>query len=146
MFSCNSDDPDREKPVIDLTPDWVFPANCDTLWFGEPFRLKMRFLDNHELGSWSMEIHHNFDQHAHTTEIDVCPMDPKKSAVNPFGLIRDFTIPEGSTVHDTEVELMLQDSGSGGLFDAGDYHLVIRLTDKTGWSTFKGLSLKILHR
>jgi hypothetical protein len=146
VFSCSSEDPDREKPVIDLSPEWVFPGNCDTLYYGEPFHLKMRFHDNQELGSWSMEIHHNFDQHAHTTEISLCPMDQKKTAVNPLGMIRDFTIPTGLTVYDTDVELILEDAGQAGLYETGDYHLVIRLTDKTGWSTFRGLGVKMQRR
>jgi hypothetical protein len=28
--------------------------------------------------------------------------------------------------------------------DPGDYHFMIRLTDKEGWQTLKGLSIKIL--
>lgn len=146
LLSCGHDDHDTEKPVIDLSPEWVFPGNCDTLYLDETFRLRMRFSDNQELGSWSMEIHHNFDQHAHTTEIGTCPMDAKKLAVNPLGVIRDFTIPAGSKEYDTDVELKLDDSGQAGLYDTGDYHLVVRLTDKTGWSSFKGLSIKVLRR
>ena len=33
-----------------------------------------------------------------------------------------------------------------GLYDEGDYHFFISLTDKEGWSAQKGLSVKMLHR
>jgi hypothetical protein len=32
------------------------------------------------------------------------------------------------------------------LYDEGDYHFQIRLTDKEGWSTMKGLNVKLLRR
>ncbi|NLF43106.1 MAG: DUF4625 domain-containing protein, partial [Bacteroidales bacterium] len=37
---------DKTKPVIDLTIIDAFPLNCDTLYFGEPFELKVLFSDN----------------------------------------------------------------------------------------------------
>ena len=38
-------------------------------------------------------------------------------------------------------------SGEGTeLFDDGDYHFFISLTDDAGWSVQKGLSIKMLHR
>ncbi len=40
--SCEKDENiDSQKPVIDLSIQDAFPVNCDTLYFGEPFILKV---------------------------------------------------------------------------------------------------------
>lgn len=67
--SCKKDDIDKEKPVIDLTIQDAFPVNCDTLYFVASFTMKVRFTDNVELGSFSIEIHQNFDHHSHSMEV-----------------------------------------------------------------------------
>lgn len=69
--ACTKDDIDKEKPVIDLTIQDAFPVNCDTLYFGESFTMRMRFTDNAELGSYSIDIHNNFDHHSHSTEVTI---------------------------------------------------------------------------
>jgi hypothetical protein len=106
----------------------------------------MGLSDNVELGSYSLEIHHNFDQHAHSTEVEVCVMDPKKTPVNPFQTIRDFEIPAGITDYTVDQVIILPASDGEGPFDPGDYHFFISLTDREGWSMQKGISIKILHK
>jgi hypothetical protein len=143
---CSRDDTDDIKPEIDLNFEDAFPVNCDTLWLGETFTFKVRFRDNSELGSFSMEIHDNFDHHAHSTEVVNCEFDPVKTPVNPFHLIRDFTLPPGSTTHETDVQITIPEGNNKGDFDEGDYHLFISLTDREGWSAQKGLSIKVFKR
>jgi hypothetical protein len=137
---------DKEKPVIDLSAADAFPGNCDTLYFGEPFVLKMAFSDNVELGSYSIDIHHNFDHHSHSTEITSCTMDPIKEAFNSFTHIQNYSIPTGQQHYQTQLSIPLPTSNDDGSFDEGDYHFYISLTDHEGWSTQKGLSIKILYR
>lgn len=145
-FSCKKDDEvDTEKPVINIGFQGAFPVNCDTLHFGETFVLKMKFSDNTELGSYSIEIHNNFDHHSHSTEVTECELDPIKVPVNPYLFINDYAIPGGSTVYETNVEISIPTGNSDGSFDEGDYHFFINLTDKEGWSTQKGLSIKMLQ-
>ncbi len=145
--SCEKDDEiDKEKPAIDLTIEDAFPLNCDTLYFGESFELKVLFSDNVELGSYSVDIHHNFDHHSHSTEVTECELDPVKDPVNPFIFIEDYDIPAGLQEHKTSLSISIPSENGDGLFDEGDYHFFISLTDKEGWSTQKGLSIKMLHR
>jgi len=137
---------DTEPPVIDLTYPATFPTNCDTLYFGETFTLKMSFSDNIELGSFSLDIHHNFDHHSHSTEVTECNLDSVKSPLNPFVMIENYQLPAGINNYTINFPISLPAENGNGTLDPGDYHLMVRLTDKEGWSSMKGLSIKILHR
>lgn len=145
--SCEKDSGiDKQKPEISLDIAGAFPKNCDTIYFGETFDFKVLFADNVALGSFNIEIHHNFEHHSHSTEVNTCVLDPVKSPVNPFTLIRDYTIPAGLTAYETNIAVEIPTGNMSGLFDDGDYHFFISLTDKEGWSAQKGLSIKMLHR
>jgi hypothetical protein len=146
VLSCSKTPIDDKKPEIDLSIQGAFPLNCDTLYFGEPFTFKVLFSDNAELGSYSIDIHHNFDHHSHSTEISNCEMDAKKSPVNPFVLIEDHDIPQGTKQFETSLEITIPDGNFIGQFDEGEYHLFISLTDNEGWSAQKGLNIKIKYR
>jgi hypothetical protein len=146
VTSCVKTEIDDEKPVIDLSITGAFPLNCDTLYFGEDFTLTLRAIDNVELGSMSIDLHHNFDHHNHSTEITECTFDPIKTPVNPFLLTSDITIPSGKTDYTINQVINISSGNLVGEFDEGDYHFFISLTDKSGWSTQKGLSVKIMKR
>lgn len=150
IYSCEKEDEiDKEKPVIDLSIPNAFPVNCDTLYFGESFNFKVLISDNLELGSisaFSIDIHNNFDNHSHSTEVTACNIDPVKEPVNPYLFIKSFDIPSGVSKYETNLEISIPSSDSNGDYDEGDYHFFISLTDKNGWSTQKGLSVKMLHR
>lgn len=146
LNSCGKDDIDTEKPSIDISIEDAFPISCATMYFDEPFVVKMRFSDNVELGAYSIDIHNNFDQHTHSTEADICTFDTIKTPVNPFVFIEDYSIPSTSTEYETDLSLTFPSSDGTEMYDEGDYHFFISLTDKEGWSTQKGLSVKILHR
>lgn len=147
FFSCeNKEEVDKEKPLIDLSSQYAFPQNCDTLWFGESFELKLWLSDNVELGSFSIDIHHNFNHHSHSTEVTECSLSPVKTPVNPFLFIEDFSIPPGLAEYTTGLSIAVPSGDEGGDFDDGDYHFFISLTDHEGWSAQAGLSIKMLHR
>lgn len=151
FFSCGDDeDVDKEVPEIDLDIDNAFPVNCDTLYYGETFTFKVKFSDNVELGScnaYSIDIHNNFDHHSHTTEVVECNLDEIKDAVNAYLSINSYDIPEGLSEYETDLQITLPSTDSeGNKYDEGDYHFFISIADKEGWSTQKGLSLKILYR
>jgi hypothetical protein len=148
-FSCSDDDEDDQKPVIDLSFDGAFPINCDTLYFGDTFYFKASFSDNEELGSYSLDIHNNFNHHSHSTEAGLveCSLDPVKESKNPFRYIDTFSILEGNNgEYETSSPIKIPDEGDKGAFEGGDYHFFISVTDKTGWTAQKGLSIKILRR
>lgn len=144
LLSCSKEERDDELPEIIMSEAGHFPQNCDTLYCGESFTFRARFTDNVELGSYSIDIHHNFDHHAHSTEMADCPMDPEdpeKTRVNPFLFIEQFDIPEGKREYDAMQVISIPAD-----VDYGDYHLMVRLTDKTGWQAFRGISIKIMGK
>ena len=146
-ISCDKDkDLDTEKPQIDNVFPEAFPTNCDTIYFGEAFDLKVLLKDNAELGSYSVSIHNNFDHHSHSTDVSDCNIDPIKIPVNPFVSIEDYSIPSGQTEYQTNVSIFIPANNGGEQYDEGDYHFFISLTDQEGWSAQKGMSIKMLHR
>jgi len=140
LASCGED----EKPRIDteypgiLVKDDSFPLQCSEIQRGTTMEFKAYFSDNVELGSYSLDIHHNFDHHTHSTEVKSCQEDPVKSPVNPLLMIKTFEIPEGLTEYEATAEIEIPEN-----IDPGDYHFMIRLTDQEGWQTLQGLSIKI---
>jgi hypothetical protein len=147
FFSCeNGNEIDKEKPNIDISQSDAFPINCDTLYFGETFILKVKLTDNFELGSFSIDIHNNFDHHSHTTEVNECNLNPGIDPVNPYVSIAEYEIPETLNEYNTNLSIDLPTQNNKGKFDEGDYHFFISLTDKEGWSAQKGLSIKMLYK
>jgi hypothetical protein len=135
----NSEPIDTIYPEIDVSMANAFPKQCSTVKRGEKFTFIAQLSDNSQLGSVSVDIHHNFDHHSHSTEVSDCKSDPVKPAVKPFLFIQSFNLPAGQKSHQTAIDITVP-----GDVDPGDYHFLIRLTDKEGWQTLKGLSIKIL--
>jgi hypothetical protein len=71
--------------------------------------------------------------------VNDCGLDPIKTPVNPFLLIKTYTIPSGLKTYTITQEVSVPAD-----VDPGDYHFLIRLTDKAGWQTIKGLSIKVI--
>lgn len=141
LASCSSDNNeiDTEYPVIDITASNAFPIQCSEITRGQKITFRAKFTDNAALGSYSLDIHHNFDHHTHSTEVSNCTADPIKKPVNPLLYINSVTIPDGQKSYEAVQEITIPTD-----IDPGDYHFMIRLTDKEGWQTIKGLSIKIL--
>ncbi|SDG61157.1 protein of unknown function [Pedobacter terrae] len=129
---------DTEYPTIDVTAASAFPKQCGEVSRGETFTFRALLGDNTALGSLSLDIHHNFDHHTHSTEVETCSMEPIKVPVKPFLLIKSFPIPAEQRSFLMEQQITIPSD-----IDPGDYHFMIRLTDKEGWQTIKGLSIKI---
>jgi hypothetical protein len=127
-----------EYPTIMMSDIDAFPTNCTTLYKGESFSFKATFSDNQELGSYNIEIHNNFDHHTHSTDGIECELEPEMKPINPFIYNQDFSIPDGTSIFEAENTISIPDD-----IDSGDYHFMIRLTDKAGWQQLKSVSLKI---
>lgn len=140
FLSCSKDNEkiDDIYPEINISFDGAFPQNCDTLFRGESFNVIIRLSDNKELGSYSINLHHNFDHHNHSTEIDQCVLGDVQTPVKPFLYNKAITIDAGTTNYTTNLQIEIPSDA-----DAGDYHFMIKVTDMEGWQTMKGLSLKI---
>ena len=141
MVACSDSDKDDEVPVIDMTVEDAFPQNCVTVFKGETFVFKARLVDNAELGSYSIEMHNNFDHHTHSTSIVECELDPIKTPVNPLYFVNEYTIPAGQTDYIATQNITIPTD-----VDAGDYHFMLRVTHKEGWQTSEGISLKVVER
>lgn len=96
------------------------------------------FTDNDALGSYNIEIHNNFDHHSHSTEAGDCPLDEKKLPVHPWVYNQDFPIPGNSPLYDAHVNIPIPAD-----IDPGDYHFMIRVTDRSGWQQLKAVNIKI---
>lgn len=138
LIACERD-VDDVYPEIDISGTNAFPQNCDTIYRGQAFNFIASFSDNVELGSFSLEIHNNFDHHTHSTEAEECDFHEDKPAVNPWLFLEQYEIPAGSQKYDADVQISVPSD-----IDPGDYHFQIRLTDKEGWQALTGLSVKIL--
>ncbi|TDH26963.1 DUF4625 domain-containing protein [Segetibacter sp. 3557_3] len=129
---------DTEYPVIDINFADAFPKQCSSITRGQTISFKARFSDNVQLGGYGIDIHHNFDHHSHSTEVNQCSTEPLKTALKPFVFIKSFDIPAGLKTYEASAELTIPMD-----IDPGDYHFLIRLTDKEGWQTIRGLSIKL---
>ncbi len=141
LTTCSKEQIDDQKPEIDMTWSGAFPTNCDTIYIGETFTFKAKFTDNTHLGTYSIDIHNNFNHHSHSTDVEECQLSPVKEPVTPFLFINEYEIPEGERYYEANIEINVPDG-----VDEGDYHFFISLTDREGWRAEKGLSIKIAHR
>ena len=55
--------------------------------------------------------------------------------------IEEYEIPSGLKSYAVQNQIMIPAN-----VDAGDYHITVRLTDKSGWQTFKGIAVKVTDR
>ena len=141
LAACSKKDQeaiDTTYPEIDVLTNSAFPKQCSEVLRGQAFVAKIYVSDNKELGSVSIDIHHNFDHHSHSTEVAACNMEVIKTPVKPMVLIQTIPLPGGHTSYVAEQTINIPAE-----VDPGDYHFLIRVTDKEGWQTIKGLSIKI---
>ncbi|MBR0166575.1 MAG: DUF4625 domain-containing protein [Prevotella sp.] len=142
--SCSSSDDNEKKdmtyPEISGKDIVAVPTDCEVFKRGEVIPLNYIFTDDTELGSYNIEIHNNFDHHTHSTSSVECPMDEKKNPVNPWVYNQDFKIPAGqcnfTARHDISIPADI---------DPGDYHFMIRLTDRAGWQQLHAVAIKIIE-
>ncbi len=139
LISCSKDDEkDTEKPVIDMIAGDAFPKPCDTLYIGKSFLFSAVFTDNVALGAYNLELHHNFDHHTHGSHNETCPLDPIKEPDSPFYLNQSYEIPDAPQSYTALREIYIPPD-----VDAGDYHFMVRVTDKEGWQSWRSVSVKI---
>ncbi|MNJ87535.1 hypothetical protein D3C87_50560 [compost metagenome] len=141
LSNCSKDNTgpiDTIYPEINTATNDAFPKQCSIVKRGEKFTFKALLSDNVQLGSLNLDIHHNFDHHTHSTELEECSLAPVKQPAKPFLLIKNIPIPTGLKSYQVSTEIEVPAN-----IDPGDYHFMIRLTDKEGWQTIKGLSIKI---
>ena len=152
FIACSKDDTDTskdmEKPTI--VSDGSFnPINCQVYHAGDTIAFRAVFTDNAELGKFTLEVHNNFDHHSHSTEADhdheeggECGGEHEHEEAHdgesPWVYNQTFDIPAGQTRFEAKVDIAIPEDVA-----EGDYHFMVRLTDKAGWMQLKSVSLRI---
>ena len=150
--ACNNDDDDKDMtpPVISAEGIIANPVNCQEYHAGDVIPFHYVMSDNRELGAYNIEIHNNFDHHSHSTEADdhdhdhemgECDDDEHEhehSEDKAWVYNHDFTIPAGQRQYDARVDIPIPAD-----INPGDYHFMIRLTDRAGWQQLHAVAIKI---
>ncbi len=143
LFACGSDNEDQKDMTYPTITDYGITANpvdCQVYKRGDVIPFNYIFTDNQELGSYTIEIHNNFGHHTHGTSASDCPLDEAKKEVYPWVFNQDYTIPEGLQSYNAKTNITIPSDK-----DTGDYHFMIRLTDRAGWQQIKSVAIKIVE-
>ncbi len=142
LCACGGSDDNTGK---DMTPPEIIskgivavPTDCHVFKPGEVIPFNYVFKDDTELGSYNIEVHNNFDHHTHSTSAVECEMDAKKSPQNPWIFNKDYAIPAGEKLFTARVDIPIPAD-----CDEGDYHFMVRLTDRAGWQTLHAVAIKV---
>lgn len=137
--SSDNDNVDSTLPTICEAGEQTCPTDCYECLRGESIDFCYTFTDDIELGNFNIEIHNNFDHHTHSTSSVECELDEKKSAVNAWVYNQDYSIPDGLTTYTPNISIVIPTN-----IDTGDYHFMIRLTDKAGWQQLRSVAIKVV--
>ena len=142
LSACGGSDhqEDMTKPTITDTVEDACPTDCQTFRRGEEMPFCYLLGDNDELGNYNIESHNNFDHHTHSTSSVECEMDAKKDPVHPWIYNEDFAIPAGSTSFTARQFIQIPAD-----IDPGDYHFMVRVTDRSGWQQLKAVAIKVVE-
>ena len=172
--SSSDDEKDMVSPSISTTGIVANPINCQVYHTGETIYFDYLFEDNEELGSFNIEIHGNFDHHSHSTEADdhdnhdhdgdhdhdgECPHSEVERTLPDTAWVfnQSYAIPAGMKTYHAKVAIPVPKhikcaDKNGHPGDSltlntrpGDYHFMVRLTDKAAWQTLKAVAIKIEH-
>jgi hypothetical protein len=130
LASCKEDS-DTSKPVINL----IEPENGDILQIGNAngVHFDAEFSDNEELASYKVNIHPNFDGHAHArlTKSDAETVD--------FEFTKSWDISGKNTgIHHHEIKIPENAT-------PGHYHLMVYCTDAAGNESHIAVEVELSH-
>lgn len=134
---------DMTKPAISDMGITANPIDCQQYHRGEVIPFCYTFTDDVELGNYNIEIHNNFEHHTHSTTSVECEEEEhheEKTPVNPWVFNQDYTIPSGQRTYTSRIDIKIPSD-----IDTGDYHFMIRLTDRAGWQELKSIAVKIVE-
>lgn len=141
--ACSSSDDDTKDmtyPVISDKGITANPIDCQVYHRGESIPFLYVFTDDTELGTYNIEVHNNFDHHTHSGSAVECEKEAKKDPVNPWVFNQDYTIPAGLCTYTARVDIPIPAD-----VDTGDYHFMVRLTDRAGWQQLHAMAIKIVE-
>jgi hypothetical protein len=155
IAACGDDDDtkDMTPPTISAEGITANPINCQEYHPGDVIPFHYVMTDNQELGAYNIEIHNNFDHHSHSTEADdhdhdhgtgECEEDHDHEHEHHEGKAwvynQDFTIPAGLRSYDARQDIQIPADAA-----PGDYHFMVRLTDRAGWQQLHAVAIKIVE-
>ncbi|MBQ7443065.1 MAG: DUF4625 domain-containing protein [Bacteroidaceae bacterium] len=143
LLACGSDDETKDMtyPVISGEGVTENPVDCQTYRRGDVLPVCFAFTDDTELGNYNIEVHSNHDHHSHSTSATECEEDhdhEHADAVNPWVFNQDYAIPAGLRAYTATHEIAIPSD-----IDPGDYHFMVRLTDRAGWQSLKAVAIRI---
>jgi hypothetical protein len=140
LCACSSSDDtkDTQQPVITEQGVTADPIDCQVYQRGQVIPFNYVFTDDTELGAYNIEIHNNFDHHTHSTSATECTIEAQKQPVKPWVYNQDFAIPAGQQQYTARIDIPIPTD-----IDPGDYHFMVRLTDRAGWQQLKAVAIKI---
>lgn len=147
LHACIEEEKDMTPPVISDAGITANPINCQVYHPGEVIPFIYVFTDDTELGNFNIEVHGNFDHHSHSTESDEhegaeCehehPEDEHEAEGTAWVYNQSFGIPAGLRSYKASVEIPIPAD-----IRHGDYHFMIRLTDRAGWQQIKAIAIQI---
>ena len=139
VSACNGDDVDMEYPVIDDENVEASPQQCDTYLLGDTIKVVLKLSDNEELGNYNIEIHSNHDHHTHSTSSVDCELESETEPINPWVFNRSYSIPTGMKQFTVRENIVVPMD-----VDMGDYHFMVRVTDRAGWQQYRSVAIRII--
>ena len=140
--ACGGDDDDKDmnKPVISEQGITANPIDCQEYHRGETIPFCYTFTDDVELGNFNIEVHSNHDHHTHSTSAVECEEEHEheQESVKPWVYNQDYSIPAGQRTYTARVDIAIPTD-----IDEGDYHFMIRVTDRAGWQELKSVAIRI---
>ncbi len=151
--ACENKSKDTTPPVIDEAT--FLPADCDMYYFGDTLLVHFSCWDDTELGNFNIEIHNNFDHHTHGTSGVDCEEEEGEEHHHEEGehhdhdhetvegawvYNKDFAIAQGRILETIDIEIPIPTDVL-----EGDYHFMLRLTDRAGWQTIKAVPIHLIH-
>ena len=152
--SCNNPK-DLTPPVIE--DSGFLPADCDIYYLGDTIQVHFVCSDNSELGNFNIEIHNNFDHHSHgTSSVDCDDEDEEHEHGHEHGeedhdhdhehehvegawvYNQDYAIARGLQCDTVDLQIVVPDDVL-----EGDYHFMLRLTDRAGWQSIKTVPIHL---
>jgi uncharacterized membrane protein len=133
VVSCDkkNNDGDTVKPVINL----IEPEEGDVLQIGDDVHFEMELSDDVALGSYKVNIHHNFDGHGHEQKAD----EGEETVAFEFNREwNDISGKKNTTVHHHEIEIPENAT-------PGDYHLMVYCTDAAGNESYITVNVELSH-
>ena len=150
VCACTNQATDTELPQILPMGDETAPLNCQSYPRGGAIFFAYLFTDNLELGSYNLEIHSNHDHHTHSTEADDCDdvwgeghehgHEEEEGEEKHWVFNQDYPIPSGSCAFEARQTIPVPAD-----VEPGEYHFMIRLTDRSGWQQIKSVSIRVLE-